>query len=535
MKEGKNKYQLDHTLKPLVFELIRNHKNDEVKKYLGKNPEEIHLKGWMSNTPLHIACLSGNFEIVKYLIKNGANVNAQRTGVYATPLCWADNEEIAKYLLDEGATMNDLELYRATREDKIPIIELLLKSGAKINEKEPQYLQCKSKEAIEVYLNHNININGTNENQSNLLHKLAWLDLAEVFDFAYKNGVEWKKDSSRRTPYILAKYGGRESIIKHISDNYQNLISNNIKSLGLDFEYERISYLKKHPNKPSYLGLTSNGKLIEYGIDGQQRISIQNAIEIDVSIIHNFTIDSLNQLIIPTGENKLLKLDASSFQLIEKIEFAEDDIFEQITYLPKREVFIGSSHEWNIYILDKAFNIISKTDAEDGTLFPIINESENLLGFWSYDQEIFFDLYEIGEENEVNYIHTFFEDRNSISMSLAFFNNHILVAYPKKIEVYKFEEGELERANICKIEEYKSSYDICSLTVVSKDVFLFGKGSTIVAYRKLPEEIVKIEEMDLNLADEIKEIHFDKEESKLIVITDLEIDLINLKGKNWAQ
>lgn len=535
MKEEKNKYQLDHRIKPLVFELIRNHKNDELREYLSKNPKEIHLKGWMSDTPLHIACLSGNFEIVKYLIKNGANVNAQRTGMYATPLCWADNEQIAKYLLDAGATMNDLELFMATRQDKISVIDLLLKSGAKINEKEPQYLQCKSKGAIEVYLNQNININGVDKNQSNLLHKLAWLDLTEEFDFAYKKGVEWKKDSSRRTPYILARQGRRLNIIKHLSNNYQYLISNNIKSLGNEFDYERITYLKKHPNKhSSYLALTLNGKIIEYDIDKPKGISIQKAIEIDVPTIRNFTIDGQSQIIIPTGKNRLLKLDSSNLHLIERIEFDEEDTFDQITYLPQREIFIGSSRKWKIYILDKELNILNQTNAEDGTFFPIINENENFFAFWSYDQETYFNLYELKKENQINFKYTFYEDWHSVSKSLAFIGNHILVAYPKKIELYKFEEGILERTNICNIEEYNSSHDNCSFTVVSEDFFLFGKGNKVVVFR-LSGGFEKIEEMNLNLVDEIRQIHFDKEELKLIIITPSEIDLLNLKEKYWAQ
>ena len=191
--QTKNKDQLEATKKPLVFDLISSHQNEEAKAYFERNPKDIHLKGWMSDTPLHIACLSGNFAMVSFLIENGANVNAQRTGVYATPLCWADNKEIAAYLLDNGATMNDLELYKATRQDKIQVIDLLLKKGAKINEKDPPYLQCKSKAAIETYLDHQIDINGCDENESNLLHKLAWLDLHEVFDFALQKGVPWKR------------------------------------------------------------------------------------------------------------------------------------------------------------------------------------------------------------------------------------------------------------------------------------------------------------------------------------------------------
>ena len=111
----KNKYQSDHTTTPKIFELIKDFKNQEAIQYLRENPSEINLKGWMDHTPLHKAAECGNLELVNYLITNGARINAERSGVYATPLCWANNLKVAKTLLDNGATMNDRELDMATR------------------------------------------------------------------------------------------------------------------------------------------------------------------------------------------------------------------------------------------------------------------------------------------------------------------------------------------------------------------------------------------------------------------------------------
>ena len=151
-----NIYQTDHTKTPKIFTLIQEQKNEDAKKYLKENPSEIFLKGWMDDTPLHIASLSGNFEMVKYLVESGAKVNAERSGIYATPLCWADSLEIAQYLLDNGATIKDRELYLATRQDKVDIVDLLLSKGAKIDNIEPQYLMCNSIECIKIYLKHYI-------------------------------------------------------------------------------------------------------------------------------------------------------------------------------------------------------------------------------------------------------------------------------------------------------------------------------------------------------------------------------------------
>lgn len=312
-----NIYQTDHTKTPTIFTLIKEQMNEDAKKHLELNSSEIFLKGWMDDTPLHIASLSGNFEMVKYLVENGAKVNAQRSGVYATPLCWAENFEIAKYLIDNGATMNNQELFLATSQDKIEVIDLLLSSGAKIDESRPQYLECKSIECMKIYLKHKIEINAADENRSTLLHKLAWLDLPEVFDFAYKNGCPWQKDSSQRTPYYLAMQGRRENILEHFKEKYLDLISHKIINIPTDnYEFERVFILKQSPTKSEwYIGLTKNSKLVKYLlIDGE--LVIERIATIDVSIIRNFCFDKNGNIIIPTADNKILIVEQITFQSI---------------------------------------------------------------------------------------------------------------------------------------------------------------------------------------------------------------------------
>ncbi|WP_202703841.1 ankyrin repeat domain-containing protein, partial [Flavobacterium sp. UGB4466] len=369
-----NIYQKDHTQTPEIFTLIKEHQNSEAIHYLKKNPEEIHLKGWMDDTPLHTAALSGNFEMVKYLIKKNANVNAERSGVYATPLCWAENYEIAKYLLDNGATMNDKELFVATSNDKVKIIDLLITNGAQIDQNEPQYLKCKSIESIMIYLNHKIDLNGCDNNNSNLLHKLAWLDLPTVFDFAYNNGCEWRKDNSQRTPYYLAKQGKCENILNHFRNHYIELISNKVENIVKeDYVYQRIFFIKQSSFKSDwFIALTKNSNLIRY-LKQDDKLIVDQIVNIDTSTIRNFTFDESNHVIVPTGDNQLLILEQKTFNLIRSVKLPNDLVLDQITYLPSKSLYIGSSQNWEIVLLSKDFKIISRTKAEDGTLFPKIN------------------------------------------------------------------------------------------------------------------------------------------------------------------
>jgi hypothetical protein len=138
----------------------------------------------------------------------------------------------------------------------------------------PQYLECKSIECIKIYIKHKIEFSGCDENDSNLLHKLAWLDLPEVFDFAYKNGCKWSKDSSHRTPYFLAKQGNCQNIINHFKENYPDLISNKIEHIESNsFVFERIFFLKQTPNnKDCFIALTKNANLVKYLKHGNELV-----------------------------------------------------------------------------------------------------------------------------------------------------------------------------------------------------------------------------------------------------------------------
>jgi ankyrin repeat protein len=522
-----NIYQKDHTQRPEIFTLIRAHKNQEAKKHLKFNPDDIFLKGWMDDTALHIAALSGNFEMVQFLVQNNANVNAERSGLYATPLCWADNFEIAKYLLDNGATMNDKELLMATSYDKIEVVDLLLYRGAKINENEPQYLDCKSIDCIKIYLNYGISINGTDKNNSTLLHKLAWLDLPLVFDFAYHNGCVWRKDNSSRTPYYLAKQGNRSNILKHFKENYSDLVAYKFEPIPItDYQFEPILYLKQSPNQSDcFIGLTQDTKLIKY-ILFEDKLSIVGIAKINISYIQNFTFDKNGNIIIPTSDNQLLVVAALTFQLLYTIDLEEYFDLNQIEYLPSKGIFLGSSGGWNLILLSEEYKVISQTHAEAGTILPITNQNDNLISVLSADQETFYVLYEIQPDLSITTVDIFFKDWDNTSSGFCFQNNDFAVSYPNEIEYYSFENGILDKKWEIDISKYKSKYDLSDLALLDENIIIAGKGKTLLYIDSIKKAIYREEKLDLSA--EIRNLYLDKEKKYLFISTSMELKLIKI-------
>ncbi|KAM3964878.1 ankyrin repeat domain-containing protein 39 [Aphomia sociella] len=88
-------------------------------------------------TPLHYAARTGNIDICKILLQNGANINTQTKSGVATPLhkaASAGKIDMVKFLIQSGATieMQDVDgqtvLHKAVENNNIDLVNFLLKT-----------------------------------------------------------------------------------------------------------------------------------------------------------------------------------------------------------------------------------------------------------------------------------------------------------------------------------------------------------------------------------------------------------------------
>lgn len=104
-------------------------------------------------TPLQLACSKGNFEMVKFLVENGADVNYRTLNASFPPLWHAsvesNNPEIVRYLIENGANVNTLSRYieRILRDFEFPsngmeIIRELVNAGTDMSYKGYLYQAC---------------------------------------------------------------------------------------------------------------------------------------------------------------------------------------------------------------------------------------------------------------------------------------------------------------------------------------------------------------------------------------------------------
>jgi ankyrin repeat protein len=89
-----------------AIEVLRRYKDEDLPAFVGIPLEDVNQIGNSGDRPLHVACIRGNMEEIRALVKAGADVNAQ--GEMAnTPLheCVGQGHYIAaQFLLACGAS-----------------------------------------------------------------------------------------------------------------------------------------------------------------------------------------------------------------------------------------------------------------------------------------------------------------------------------------------------------------------------------------------------------------------------------------------
>jgi ankyrin repeat protein len=118
---------------------------ENVKNSLDIQPKLINTFSNDGFTPLGLACFFGHFEIVKYLVERGAEVNIPSSNSFkVAPIHSAtaiSNYEITELLIKNGADVNAKQqsgvtpLHSAAHNGKIEITKLLVKHGADVNAK----------------------------------------------------------------------------------------------------------------------------------------------------------------------------------------------------------------------------------------------------------------------------------------------------------------------------------------------------------------------------------------------------------------
>jgi ankyrin repeat protein len=128
-----------------IFEAASTGENNAVKQLLKENPESLNAFAIDGFTLLGLASYFGHFQLVKFLLKKGADPNTPSNNQFrVAPIhsaCSISNYEIAELLLKSGANPNARQLldytplHAAAHNGKTELAKLLINNGADVNAK----------------------------------------------------------------------------------------------------------------------------------------------------------------------------------------------------------------------------------------------------------------------------------------------------------------------------------------------------------------------------------------------------------------
>ena len=200
-------------------------------------------------TALHFASQEGHLEVIKLLLENGANINAQvkwgdeEDEKYETALQLASMKghlEVVKLLLENGANPNiqgenddqyvHSALHSASEEGHLKVVKLLLENGANINMKEPLgwtalHYAYNNLEMVKLLIKNGADVNIEDEDGRTPLHSASQEGHLEVIKLLLENGADinaqvkqsdWDGKYEYKTALQLANQKGHSEAVKFL-------------------------------------------------------------------------------------------------------------------------------------------------------------------------------------------------------------------------------------------------------------------------------------------------------------------------------
>jgi ankyrin repeat protein len=214
-----------------VHEAAKTGDLQKVQELIKADPDAVNLKDNSGRTPLHWAARNDHLSVVRFLVENGADVNAEdNRGII--PLYYSvwlgENYEIAECLVNSGADVNFKRdndtslLYLVSRDGREKIAELLIKNGADLNHqdavgKTPLYISVEHKyrNIVELLMKNGAKISIKDSFGRTPLHQSAIEGYIQIATLLLATGADVnEQDNVGKTPLDYARKYGHEKLAR---------------------------------------------------------------------------------------------------------------------------------------------------------------------------------------------------------------------------------------------------------------------------------------------------------------------------------
>ncbi|NIG54075.1 hypothetical protein [Chitinophaga sp. Cy-1792] len=324
-----------------------------------------------------------------------------------------------------------------------------------------------------------------------------------------------------------------------------------------EYTFEPISYFREIPGTPGkFIGQTTKQSLLRLSLTNNI-IQLEHSVNIP-SLQRNFCFGQDNNIIIPTGEDKLLVVHPETLEFLPEIQLEKGLRPDQLAYLPGRKIYISGCDRKMLYILDADFKLLKKITPDNGSFYPIINEAENLLAFYSYNQFTFYDLYILTDQLDIiskkgytdrvlcrppitysEYFNEYEDLCLEPSEDFAFNGNNFAVSYRSSVEYYNPAVSNHTPLWKLDISPYPVKWDRgpkyfngnIPIAFINTNILVVCKKKMLLFFDISEQIIVHIEK--LFVEEEVSKLFMDKNSDHLLVFAGATIKPINVK--KWQE
>lgn len=235
-----------------LHQSVRHSRTFEVTKYLVEHGADVNAMESDSMTPLRHATMEKEFATIRYLVEHGAQQKVPGYLYGMTPLCQAieaDSNDLAKFLITNGANVNpnrewweESPLCVAAEHENYYMVNYLIERGADVNmmsrnpvcDNDPaiSVAVChKSLAIVRVLLQNSAKVTFTDRYGRTTLHKAAECGNIEYVKALLEYGADSNaRDSNQAIPLHLAAEAFNPDLVSYLvsgSEKHVNAIDNN--------------------------------------------------------------------------------------------------------------------------------------------------------------------------------------------------------------------------------------------------------------------------------------------------------------------
>ncbi|KAF5340833.1 hypothetical protein D9758_017068 [Tetrapyrgos nigripes] len=238
-------------------------------KVLVENGADVNAEGGKLGFPLQAAAFGGHLDVVKYLVEKGADVNA-KGGKLGFPLQAAarwGHLDVVKYLVEKGADVNakrgeyGFALQAAARWGHLDVVKYLVEKGADVNAKGGEYgfaLQAAARwghlDIVKYLVEKGAGVNAEGGHFGSALHAAAYWGYLDIVKYLVEKGADINAEGGKYGFALQqAAYMGRLDVVKYFVEEKSvdvngkgGIYGSALKAAQKGNEPEVVKYLREH-------------------------------------------------------------------------------------------------------------------------------------------------------------------------------------------------------------------------------------------------------------------------------------------------